>query len=62
MTIQEAIKSGKPFKRNGWDKWYFISPSGRIYCEPNENARVIAKESVSTNANDILAEDWETKP
>jgi hypothetical protein len=43
VTIQEAIRSGKAFKRKGWDLW--ITPK---YAKDN-----------SYLANDILADDWE---
>ena len=63
MTIQEAIKSGKPFKRKGWreemfaiaelddDEWLFADGSGGVYYHPDE-----------LTPQDILAEDWEVKP
>ena len=59
MTIQEAIKSGKPFKRRVWDYVWTIVDDDRFYylrgCEddyfkPNE-----------FDPKDILADDWEVK-
>ena len=62
MTIQEAIKSGKPFKRD-IDKhlvgWYFVLPNGKIMWitlsigdEPCER---------ELHSPDLLADDWEVK-
>ena len=63
MTIQEAIKSGKPFKRSGWmesmwaivdwddNEWLHPDGSGGVYYHPDE-----------LTPQDILATDWEVKP
>ncbi len=43
MTIQEAIKSGKPFKRYNWDKWL---------TEINKDI------IISLSREDLMATDW----
>ena len=58
MTIQEAVKSGKRFKRPSWpDSWYiYVRVDGRLVEDPiGEPTSVIL-------AEDILAIDWELKP
>ena len=45
MMIQEAIKSGKPFRRKGTESWYVTSS----YC------------SLYFYEGDVLADDWEVK-
>lgn len=63
MTIQQAIQSGKPFKRKHPthdNKWYYLSPSGVIKVEVDE-ARCEIRGGVSFLAQDILADDWEVK-
>jgi hypothetical protein len=64
MTIQEAIKSGKPFRRkpNPFDDgWYFFSPSKRIYRETSPAFGLSVTPAIFTD-DDILATDWEVKP
>ena len=58
MNIQEAIKSGKPFKRKEWDNydWLFVNPQGNI-CVWGEDQG----EWNPLDAEDILATDWEVK-
>lgn len=55
MTIQEAIKSGKPFKRKNWYKqnWYNFQDHQLILMRTGE--------AVSFAGDDIIAEDWEIK-
>jgi hypothetical protein len=60
MTIQEAIKSGKPFKRHGWaDYNALIVRDGRFEEndqedeDPQENGNFIFEPS------DMTADDWE---
>jgi len=55
MTIQEAIKSGKPFKRDAW------IDSAWMYVE--ENIFKMTNEILDTTleVDDILADDWFTK-
>lgn len=61
MTIQEAIKSGKPFRRLDENvithKWIRILGhlTGRIHWLNGEIY------DVGLNFEDILAEDWEIK-
>ena len=54
MNIIEAIKSGKPFKRESWVKWTVD------YC----NSYIAWSEnlcSVSFSTEDLIADDWEVK-
>jgi len=59
MLLQEALKSGKPFKRQHWDCWYIVKTknpksSFRLYCKKHEDFLQVSLE-------DILANDWITK-
>ena len=59
MDIQDAIKSGKPFRRKGW-------PDDGIYVVYVEHDMVLTLEkdfstSVELDVQDILAEDWYTR-
>ena len=59
MTIQDAIKSGKPFRRLGdFNRWYYLSPSGIILSETDSMFR---GEDKVLRSYDILADDWEVK-
>ena len=66
MTIQKAIKSGKPFKRKKHGVWFevfhnipFVVPpeglEGELGDKPIPRTIIFSKES-------ILATDWEVKP
>jgi hypothetical protein len=59
MNIQEAIRSGKPFRRRGWpDDGIFV-----VYVE-NDIVLTLEKDfatSVELDVQDILAEDWYTR-
>ncbi|HEU0294601.1 MAG TPA: hypothetical protein VFR47_17810 [Anaerolineales bacterium] len=59
MNIQEAIKSGKPFRRRGWG-------DGHIYIVQQLNVTVLTIESspdisIELEVQDILADDWYTR-
>ncbi|HSL46874.1 MAG TPA: hypothetical protein VK897_25780 [Anaerolineales bacterium] len=59
MNIQEAIKSGKPFRREGW-------VDDDIYVVYVENDIVLTLEtdfstSIDLDIQDILADDWYTR-
>lgn len=58
MTIQEAIKSGKPFRRKDDDCWLFFSPSGTLCLDRDGK---ISEYGV-TEIEDIVADDWIVKP
>jgi len=57
MTIQEAIKSGKPFRRKAiGEVWWIHSPDHSV---------LTAFEGIQEycpDMQDILADDWEIKP
>jgi hypothetical protein len=59
MKIQDAIKSGKPFRRKGWaDDRIFI-----VY-EKYDIALTLETDfstSIELDVQDILAEDWYTR-
>lgn len=55
MTIQEAIKSGKPFKRKLWKDWHSVDQESQWFTNTATDYRVVLA------ARDILAEDWEVK-
>jgi len=59
MNIQDAIRSGRPFRRRGW-------PDDGIYVVYVEHDIVLTLEkdfstSVQLDVQDILAEDWYTR-
>jgi hypothetical protein len=59
MNIQDAIRSGKPFRRRGWpDDGIFV-----VYVE-HDIVLTLEKDfsaSVQLDVQDILAEDWYTR-
>jgi len=59
MTLVEAIKSGRPFRRPDWGAWFF-QKNGRL----RTTAQFHEDEDVgaSLGCDDILAEDWLVKP
>lgn len=66
MTIQEAIKSGKPFRRpNSWDGWLDISRNfsnqGWFYSAESLSGHAEKWKKFDLTANDITADDWEIK-
>jgi len=57
MTIQEAIKSGKPFYRSVWAKEYDDGYQP-VYDAFKDNMK---EELPGLNVGDILAGDWQVK-
>lgn len=59
MNIQEAITSGKPFRRKGW------SPNELfVVYDEHDIALTIATDpctSIELDVQDILADDWYTR-
>jgi len=57
MTIQEAIKSGRPFRRPGWED-YIICPkdTDKGLEWTNENGKFWPR------AEDVIADDYELEP
>lgn len=66
MTIQEAIRSGKPFRRIGdrvmadANAWYEIYDGSKVVRFGNDELTGGASRPWETS--DILATDWEIKP
>ena len=58
MKIQEAIKSGKPFKRPEFIWW--VHAQGSLLNMFNEVREDFIRFYATTQ--DILADDWEVKP
>jgi hypothetical protein len=58
MTIQEAIKSGKPFKRPLWTEECWTCASDIFFFE---QGRVEYESADKFVPDDILANDWEIK-
>lgn len=55
LTIQEAIQSGLPFKRENSNSYIFVhTVTSALFCE-NGNDFLLSKE-------DLLAQDWQIKP
>jgi len=59
MTIQEAIKSGKQFRRKGDSLWRFVIRDG--VKREGKVAWVIDREVVEMDSVEILATDWEIR-
>jgi hypothetical protein len=57
MTIQEAIKSGKAFKRRYLANWIIYDPKKESRSTFEESTKVW----VAFSAEDILADDWEVR-
>ena len=59
MNIQEAIKSGRPFRRKGWiDNDFFV-----VY-EKDDIVLTLERDfctSIELDVQDILADDWYTR-
>jgi hypothetical protein len=59
MNIQEAIKSGKPFRRRGWlDEGVFVVYPAHDIVLTLESDTCI---SIELDVQDILADDWYTR-
>lgn len=56
MTLIEAIKSGRPFKRELWDSSEFIIFKDNNPKWLNEDSRA------DFTKNDMLATDWQIQP
>lgn len=62
MTIEEAIRSGKHFRRKGWEEWLMVDPVyGHIYYEPKNRASEYGRAWRFPNSKDILTTDWEIR-
>jgi hypothetical protein len=59
MTIQQAIRSGKPFRRKAWES-YISADQHFNKIIPKYIGRIVNSFSVFT-VSDILAKDWEVK-
>jgi hypothetical protein len=59
MIIQEAIKSGRPFKRPNWTGECWTLADDIFYFE---QGRVEFEKANQFIPADILADDWEVKP
>ena len=59
MTIQEAINSGKPFRRKGW-----VDDSIFVVYEKNDIVLCLDTDfqtPIELDVQDILADDWYTR-
>lgn len=63
MTIQQAIKTGKPFRRKDrQDLWTFVLPlSGMLATESVNDDDTVSFYAASFRAESLLATDWEVK-
>ena len=66
MTIQDAIKSGKPFRRKGWGhNSYLTATRERMSAIKEPDKYLIEWEDEADYlpvTSDIIATDWEIKP
>lgn len=60
MSIQEAIKSGKPFRRESWPEEFFV-----ICKDPDVDFLLFMEldpyRSIDISVQDVLAVDWYTR-
>ncbi len=67
MTIQDAIKSGKPFKRPNHDLWMVVNQNEVFYDRssfPEDRqfaVRPLIYQPVGLCVSAILADDWEVR-
>jgi hypothetical protein len=56
MNIQQAIKSGKPFRRSGWfdDGIFVVYPEHDIVLTLEQDTST----PIELDVQDILADDW----
>ena len=57
LTLQEAIKSRKPFKETDGNDWLIVDDEGYVCIEDGLRSGMI----YSFNVDALLATDWETK-
>jgi hypothetical protein len=59
MIIQQAIKSGKPFRRSGWvdDGIFIVYPDDDIVLTLENDPST----PIELDVQDILADDWYTR-
>lgn len=55
LTLKEAIESGRPFRRKGWQVFVVVDETNRFVWEDDQKRAFL--ESL-----DIFATDWELKP
>lgn len=60
MTIQEALKSGKKFRRRNWAEKSFLAYDPFDQRLIFYNGGVIMETEDSISPLEVLAEDWET--
>ena len=58
MTIQEAIKSGKPFRRKGTQEFYIVDYNTGFICVYDTTHSNSGEFSVDLYVDDLLADDW----
>lgn len=56
-TLQEAIESGRPFKRKDFNLWYRYYPES--FCMKAENCYSTI---LSISIGEAISTDWEIKP
>lgn len=64
MLIQDAIKSGKPFKRKLWTIWWYIKDYNefrKVNGTLLEEINFLGLGKVFPSLDDILADDWEIR-
>lgn len=57
MRLDEAIKSGKPFRRPNHDKWWVVSEKGILV----EDTDLPLRSKLCLLADSVLADDWKIK-
>lgn len=64
MTLVEAIKSGKRFRRKGWAAWFNGNESimGYSYGLALGEKTDVCVTGIFIKTEDVLAEDWEIDP
>lgn len=61
MSIQEALKSGKPFRRLGWKaQVWVVSLGNQMHFHTGEMQEKYGRFNIKPD--DISTNDWEIKP
>lgn len=57
MTLLEAVKTGRPFRRKGETGWYMIARGGRVVMQGNATYERYTRHV--TRESDLEADDFE---
>lgn len=61
MTLAEAVKSGKPFRRKGWHNKIYIVFNGIRFEEVDNDTFDTWAHTICTSPVNFLEDDWEVR-